>query len=400
MEKIVYKNVPKYKISDIKDKIVLLRVDLNVPTYENEVLNDYKIKVHIETIKNIIKHAKKVILITHLGKTKFKYHPKFKVDILIPILERYLNERIEKLEGKPHKNLKEKIEISKNKLFLMENIRFYEEEQRCEDVFSINIASLGDVYVNDSFGTAHRKHSSTYGVAQFIPYFLGDLFIKEIKTLQQLFISTKSPFSLVLGGTNIKMKMNIIKNFIDNADYFLLGGGVANSALFAQGYDLGMSYVEKRIFEDIQYLMLEIESKNDKIYTPIDVKVSDSMGEDVPALDIKVEGITYGMKVFDIGKKTFEKYTDILKKSRTILWTGPLGVIEHDPFKNSTLEFANFLSTLKNKDIIIGGSATLNFIMENNIPLENIKHLSSGGGAMLKLLAHEKLYSIEALKLR
>lgn len=384
---------------NIKGKRVLIRVDFNVPLDEHgKIINDAQIRMHFPTIEFLQKKGAKIILMTHLGKPHFSVDEKLRLDQLQEHLERTLHRRVYKTNSTVGKEVKDLVgRLQDGEIALLENVRFYEEEKNNDAKFASELAALGDIFVNDSFGTSHRRHASTVGIADFIPAVAGLLLEHELDVLAKLFKNPKQPFTLILGGNKCDVKVNVVKNFLDIADTFLIGGGLANTFLYAQGYEVGMSFYEKEKFEEVQELMLTIESKNEKVLVPEDVKVADSMGENVPVLDIPIEDVEYNMKIFDIGEQTIERYVEIIKNSGTIVWNGPMGAFEHHPFRKGTERIALALAESK-KTTIVGGGETLESLIKFKIPFTDFTHVSTGGGAMLEYLQGHKLPAVEVLQ--
>jgi phosphoglycerate kinase len=383
----------------VKGKNVLVRVDFNVPLDERgDIINDTQIRLHFPTIEYLVEQGAKVILLTHLGKTEFIIKEDLRLDRLRDHLEQTLHKKVIKTDEVIGPNVKKMVdEMKQGEIMLLENIRFYEEEKDNDRTFAKELASLGDIFVNDSFGTSHRRHASTIGIAQFLPAVAGFLLEQELLVLEKLFKTPQKPLTLILGGNKCDVKLNVIKNFLDIADNFLIGGGLANTFLYAQGFEVGMSYYEKDMMEDVQRMMLTIESKDEKVFVPEDVKVADRMGDDVPVADIPVEDVEFGMKIFDIGEKTIDHYVRIVQQSETIIWNGPLGAFEHTVFGKGTQKIAQALAN-HTKTTIVGGGETLEALIKYKIPFSSFTHVSTGGGAMLEFLQGHKLPAVEVLQ--
>ncbi len=387
-------------ISEIKGKKILLRVDFNVPLEENgEIRDDTRIKESLPTIEKLVEEGGKVIILSHLGR------PKGKMDETLRLTK--VAEHLEKLTGKQVKKSSEILGDETEKIIsgmnegdiaMLENIRFSPGEEECEPEFTKKLAGLGEIFINDAFGAAHRKHASTAGIADHLPAYAGLLMEKEITALSPL-LSDKieKPLTVIFGGAKIDTKIGIIKNFLGKADYFLVGGALANTFLAAAGYNVGESLYEKDKIGTARDIMLECEKKKEHFILPHDVVCAEEISEDAETIDIPVEDVIGNMKILDIGKWTTEKYCNILEKSKTVIWNGPLGLSEHTPFQNGTKTIAEFLAK-HDSTSIIGGGDTADAIKKLGIDESGFTHISTGGGACIEFLSGDKLPGIEALK--
>lgn len=387
-------------IPEIKGKKILLRVDFNVPLEENgEVRDDTRIKESLPTIKKLMEEGGRTIIMSHLGR------PKGKVDESLRLTK--VTEHLEKLLKTPVKKSPEILgeetekiiaEMEDGDIAMLENIRFTPEEEECEPEFTKKLAELGDIFINDAFGAAHRKHASTAGLADHLPAHAGLLMEKEIKALSPLLSDEiEKPLTVIFGGAKIDTKIGIIKNFLGKADYFLVGGALANTFLAAAGYNVGESLYEKDKIETARNIMLDCEKRKEHFILPHDVICAEEISEEAQTLDVPVEDVMGDMKILDIGKWTTEKYCDILEKSKTVIWNGPLGLSEHTPFQKGTKTVAEFLA--KHDCVsIIGGGDTADAIKNLGIDESGFTHISTGGGACIEFLSGDKLPGIEALK--
>jgi len=298
--------------------------------------------------------------------------------------------------------LGEKVENSIKKMkdgeiIMLENIRFNKEEEECDKKFIKKLADLGDLFVNEAFGTAHRKHSSTAGLADYLTAYGGFLIEKEIENLSPVIDEPDRPLTMIFGGAKIDTKIDIIKHYIEKADCFLLGGGLANTFLHAAGFNVGQSLYEGEKDEIAREIMLECEKHHEKFILPHDVVVASEVSDNSENVNVPVEDVVGDMKILDIGKWTAEKYCSIIKKSATVIWNGPLGLYEYKPFQKGSYTVADFIAN-HNCTSIIGGGDTADCIKRLNIPIEAFTHISTGGGACIEFLAGKKLPGIEILK--
>lgn len=384
------------ELKEIEGKKILLRVDFNVPlTDTGEVQDDARIVESLPTIKYLQENGSKLIIITHLGRPDGEYKDEFRLTKIAEHLSELLGKPVKKTDTVLEGSVKETInEMTNGEIVMLENVRCRPEEEKCELNFTAELASLGEIFVNDAFGTAHRKHASTWGLAEKLPSYAGFLMAKEIKELSPLLTDEpKRPLTMIFGGAKIDTKIGIIKNFLDKADYFLIGGGLANTFLYAKGYDVGGSLYEKEKIDVAKEIMAACGE--DKLFLPTDVVIAKEI-EDVEVENVKLQNISAEMKILDIGEETAEKYCEIIKKSGTVIWNGPLGLYEHKQFQKGSLAVATALSDADCISII-GGGDTADCVKRFGIPVGKFTHVSTGGGACIEFLSGDKLPGIEAL---
>lgn len=384
------------ELKEIAGKKILLRVDFNVPLTETgEVQDDARMVESLPTIKYLQENGAKLIIITHLGRPDGEYKDEFRLTKIAEHLSKLLGKPVKKTDTVLEGSVKETInEMTNGEIVMLENVRCRPEEEKCELNFTAELASLGEIFVNDAFGTAHRKHASTWGLAEKLPSYAGFLMAKEIKELSPLLTDEpKRPLTMIFGGAKIDTKIGIIKNFLDKADYFLIGGGLANTFLYAKGYDVGGSLYEKEKIDVAQEIIAACGE--DKLFLPTDVVIAKEI-EDVEVENVKLQNISAEMKILDIGEETAEKYCEIIKKSGTVIWNGPLGLYEHKQFQKGSLAVATALSDADCISII-GGGDTADCVKRFGIPVEKFTHVSTGGGACIEFLSGDKLPGIEAL---
>ena len=279
---------------------------------------------------------------------------------------------------------------------MLENTRFHEEEKKNDKNFAKKLASYADLFVSDAFGTVHRAHASTEGVTHHLDSYAGFLIEKEVEALTPLLGKVDRPFVLLLGGAKIDTKIGVIKAYINKADKILLGGGLANTFVAAQGFDVGQSLYEEDKLDVAREIMLEAEKSGCEIILPGGFIVADEIGDNVLTADMEVTGIEANMKMLDIGVRSLNKFAGILEEAKTIIWNGPVGLYEKKPFERGTRELAEILSEVKGKTYL-GGGDTLSALKHFGIKPDKFTHVSTGGGAMLELLEGKKLPGLKVL---
>lgn len=381
--------------SSLKEKNILVRCDFNIPLKRGKILDSSRLIAHLPTICFLEnKGAKKIILISHLGRPEGGFE---KGLILLPVAQ-----KLKSLLGKKNGVTKTKLnsfdayKIS-SRIFLLENIRFFKEEKENKLAFVKKLASLGDIFVMDAFSTAHRIHASVYGIGKILPAYAGLLMEKEISNLSRLTENPKHPFCIIMGGAKILEKINVISNLAKKADYFLLGGGISNAFLKAQGYEIGSSLYEKISISLCQKLLKKYP---EKFILPIDfVAVDASKSSKVVKISFLKKKVKQSFKIVDIGPETIKKFTFYIKRAQTLLWNGPLGVYEKKKFAKGTLKIGRFFSEVSAGvpfGVVGGGDILAALSCEENICA--VDYVSMGGGAMLKYLAGGKLPGLEILK--
>ncbi len=379
----------------ISGKKVLLRVDFNVPMKGEKITDDNRIKAAIPTIKYLLeKDASRVIILTHLGRPK-GHEDEY---CLWPIANRLIE--LLQSSGKYYDCPRDEYRIS-DKVIMLENIRFHPEEEENDPKFTKDLASKGDIFVNDAFGTCHRAHASTVGIAEILPSYAGFLIQEEIKNLEKLLEGHQSPFTVILGGAKIADKLPVIKNLVSRAEDFLIGGAIASTFLAARRHYLGKSLVEKDAFREANTIWQNLmDESNKNIFLPIDVMLSKSIEKPV---DVKIVNVCDLMKdifpeyfVVDIGPKTIDIFATKILQSRTVFWNGNLGVSEVEEFAKGTKKIAENVSKSSAFTVIGGGDTAA---VCNQLHLEkNIDFLSTGGGATLEFLAGKLLPGLKVLK--
>ncbi len=383
---------------DVKGKRVLVRVDFNVPiSKEGEILDEYRILGALPTINYLRENNAKVILMSHLGRPKGK-DDSLKMDPVAKDLEKLGGFKVYKLDDCVGDEVKDFINNKMNfgEVVLLENLRFHKGEEENSPEFAKELASLGDIYVDDAFATAHRVAASTVGITQFLPSVAGLLMEKEIYTLNKLLENPEHPYVAVLGGAKVSDKIGLIKNLIGKVDKLLIGGGMCFTFLKSQGYNIGRSLCEDDKLSVAKELLEEAKAKGTKIVLPVDIVVAREVKEEAYAGIVDIEDIQNDFVGVDIGPRTIKLFENELSNAKTIVWNGPLGVFEIERFANGTYEIAKFIGSLLGVTTVAGGGETVEAFRKSNLQ-EKITHLSTGGGAFLEFLEGKTLPAVEAL---
>lgn len=390
------KTIKDYELSGKK---VLIRVDFNVPIKEGRILDDNRIKESLPTINYAIKNGAKIILMSHLGRIKNEEDKKN--NSLFPIsirLSELLNKKVIFINETRGEMLEQSINSMANgDVLLIENTRFEDIDNKKESSNDKELgkywASLGDIYINDAFGTSHRSHASNVGIASNLPSGIGFLIEKELNNLEFAIKNPKKPFNVILGGAKVSDKIGIISNLIDKVDHILIGGGMAFTFIKALNLPIGRSLLDS---DNIEYAKNLLEKYEDKIILPIDVICSISMLDNSNCRECFITDIKDDEIGLDIGSKTIKIFKDILIDSKTVVWNGPLGMFEQDNYSTGTKAICEILSNINSITILGGGdtaSAAINFGYKNSFT-----HISTGGGASLELLEGKELPGIEIIE--
>jgi phosphoglycerate kinase len=370
---------------DVKNKKVILRLDLNVTIKDNIIADDTRIKKSIPTIKYLLDQGAHVLIMSHLGKVKTESDfETYSLKIVCDYLSNLLNRKIYFVQSYKSEELNNA--LKENDLVMMENTRFADVpnklESNCDMELAKYWASLGDVYINDAFGMTHRKHASNYGISTYIESGYGFLIEEELKGLKPVIDEIQKPFTVIMGGAKVDDKILLIKSLLERCDYLIVGGGIANTFINAEGYSIGKSLYSMDYVEDIRRLLNKYRNK---IYIPVDVTVED--GNNIKILNI--DSINANSIIYDIGPKTIEIYKVIINKSETILLNGTVGLYENPKFRNGTEELLQILSKC-NAIKIAGGGDALTSINELGYA-KSFDFLSTGGGATLDYIANRTL---------
>ncbi|MDD4111173.1 MAG: phosphoglycerate kinase [Clostridia bacterium] len=383
---------------ELKGKRVLLRVDFNVPVDEyGYITDDTRIYQALPTIRYILKQGAKLIVCSHFGRPNGEFNEKYSLFPVAQQLIKYIINKTYFAIDAIGPDAKEKAKnLKPGELLLLENLRFYKEEELDDLYFARELASMADVYINDAFGTVHRKHASIHRIAKLMPENgMGFLMGKEINTVEQALNNPVRPFVAVLGGAKVADKIPIVKNLLNTADQLLIGGAMAYTFLKALGYNVGTSLVDEKSLDIAKEILKEAKDKNKLLLLPKDVAASEIYSPAAEANYFAIDKIPSNYMALDIGPKTIKMFSKIIKKGKTIIWNGPMGVFEYSNFSNGTIKIAQTIA--KNRGLtIVGGGDSVAAI--NAYKLEKkIKHISTGGGASLQLLAGNDLPGLDAL---
>lgn len=383
---------------DLKGKRVLIRVDFNVPLDDKlQVTDDNRIRESLPTIQYALeKGASRVILMSHLGRPKGRPEPSMSLKPAADRLAKLLNRQVVQASDCIGDKARDEIaKAPKDAVVLLENLRFYAQEEKNEPAFAKALSQNGDVFVNDAFGTSHRAHASVAGVTEHLPSAAGFLLEKEIRYLGEAIKSPKKPFVVILGGAKVSDKIGIVENLINKADKILIGGAMAFTFFKAKGMPVGKSRVETDKLDLAREILSKAEAKGVELLLPADNVTVQEFREDAPSR-ISENGMADGWEGVDIGPKTAARYAQILSEARTVIWNGPMGVFEMKPFRSGSLALAQALAKNKQAVTIIGGGDTAACVIGLGLAGE-MSHISTGGGASLEYLEGRALPGIELL---
>ena len=395
------RNLDQLLKENLKDKIIFIRVDLNVPIKDEIVLDETRIERIIPTIKELLEKEPKICLLSHFGRPDGANNSKFSLNKIISSLEKHLKKDILFIENSFEENVKEKLQsLSNNQIALYENTRFHDGEEKNDQDLAMKVAQNADYFVNDALSVSHRSHVSTVGIAKCLPSFSGRYLEKEVLMINKS-LSTNSGERLgIIGGSKISTKLKVLENLTENVDKLFVGGGMANTFLLAKGIKIGKSLCERSMINTANNILLNAERNNCEIVLPIDALVAKDMEKGTSFNETSIEKISSDALILDIGSKTISKITDILQEMSSVIWCGPLGLFELNPFQTGTVSIAREISILtKNKKIIsvAGGGDTVAALSQSNYN-KNFTYISTAGGAFLELLAGEKLPGLEVLR--
>jgi len=381
----------KLTAEKVKDKVVAIRVDFNVPLKNGKVSENTRIVESIPTLKFLIEHgAKRIHILSHLGRPKGLNDPQLSLALVLPELEKQLGETVE---------FRGDFTPGKSMIQLHENVRFYEGEKKNDPAFIQDLLKLeAEVFINDGFAVSHRGHASVIGLASYLPAYPGFLLQKEIDHLTP-FLSHKKMegLTVVVGGAKIETKVKVLEHFAKTADNILVGGALANTFLAAQGHKVGASFYEDDQMEVAQRILKSAEAHGTTIGLPVDVTCGEAM-DSTDTQTVMLEQVSDDMRIFDIGPKTVKNYEAVLNQSQTIIWNGPLGCFEYPAFEAGTKNVLKTIAALKSCQTILGGGDTLDALKKFGVSKSAFTHVSTGGGAMLEFLEGKELPGIEVLK--
>lgn len=389
------------KTLDIKDKTILLRADLNVPKQNNVVTDTTRIDRLKPTIDYLRTQGAKVLILSHFGRPEGEQNPEMSLVFLAPVLEQqwqtpvsFSQQCVGDIAQETAKHVKS------GDVVLLENVRFHKGEKANDETFSKDLAALGDIYVNDAFSASHRAHASTAGIAQHLPSAAGLLMEEELNALSAALETPQKPVLAVTGGSKISTKLGVLENLIERVDYLVLGGGMANTFLAAQGYDMGRSLLEGDMLETARKIMDKAEKIGCEIILPRDVVTVKELKENAEHETVDVDSMASDHMAIDIGPKTIDYITEKVRTSRTVVWNGPMGVFEIKPFDNGTNAVAKIVAeqTQKGECTSIAGGGDTVAALENAESAANFSYISTAGGAFLEWLEGKELPGVKALE--
>lgn len=382
---------------NIKGKRVFCRVDFNVPMDADKVADDTRIRAALPTIEYLAEHGASVILASHMGRPKGQAVEELRLAPVAERLEELLGRKVDYTSEVTGAAVKEKAAaLKEGEILLLENVRFLAGEEKNDDELAKEFAALADVYVNDAFGTAHRAHVSTEGVARHLPSVAGFLIEKELKELGAALSDPARPFAAIIGGAKVKDKIGVIENLLDKVDHLIIGGGLAFTFVKAQGYDIGNSLLEEDKLDLAKSFIDKAKEKGVQFHLPIDAVVADEFSPAANVKTVDIDQIPEGWMALDIGPKTSELYSKIIRDSKLVIWNGPMGVFEMEPFAHGTESVAKALATSENTYSIIGGGDSARAVEHFGLS-QKMNHISTGGGASLEFMEGKDLPGIAAL---
>ncbi|MBI4149892.1 phosphoglycerate kinase [Candidatus Woesearchaeota archaeon] len=383
----------------VTGKRILVRSGFDMPIDEQgNITDDKRIRDTLPTLKFLLEYQAKVIILNHFGRPK-GIEEKYKHDKIAQLLSKYLNTPVKKLDDCVGEHIEQAVMAMKaGDVIMLENVRFHSEEKdkdpNVRDAFGQKLAKLGELYVNEAFSNCHRDHASMTSIPKFLPSVAGFLVQKEIETITKVLKNPKRPFVAIIGGAKLETKIPVIKNLLPKTDKILLGGEMVFTFFKAKGMKIGNSLVDENLLNTVKDFLDEAD---DKILLPSDIVVADKLAPDAKIMVVAADSIPNGYMGADIGNQTVEEYLEVLSAAKTVIWNGPLGVIEIPTFSNGTNEIALALGDMEDTTIVIGGGDTA--VVINKLNLEKkMTHVSTGGGASLALFGGEELPAIKALE--
>jgi phosphoglycerate kinase len=381
---------------DVQGKRVLMRVDFNVPMQDGTITDDKRIRAALPTIKHAIEAGGKVILMSHLGRPKGKPDDAFRLDPVAKRLSELLGQPVQKVDDCIGADVEQAVaKLEPGDVLLLENVRFYAQETDNDPEFAKALAALGDIFVNDAFGTAHRAHASTTGVADYLPAVSGFLMEKELEFLGGAVEDPKRPFVAILGGAKVKDKIAVIESLLNKVDTLIIGGGMAYTFLKAQGYEVGNSLLDGERLEFCRSIMAKAEEKGVELLLPVDVVAAKEYGPDAEHKVVSSREMPADWEGLDIGPETAKRFSAAVKDAGTVVWNGPMGVFEFEAFAKGTLSVAQALADSSAVTIIGGGDSAA--AVEQMGLADKMTHVSTGGGASLEFLEGKVLPGVAAL---
>lgn len=385
---------------DLKGERAVIRVDYNVPLKDGKVTNDARVRASLETINTVLAAGASVVLLSHLGRPKGKYSEEFSLKPVVGVLENLIGKKVKFIpdeEVVSDRVLEEVRELKAGEIALLENTRFVAGEEKNDPEFARKLSSLGDVYINDAFGTAHRAHASNVGIAQNLPSAMGYLVEKEVKYIKNAIENPKRPFVAILGGAKVSDKIGVIDNLLGIVDKIIIVGAMANTFVKAMGCEVGKSLVEDDKLELAKELISRAKENGVDMILPVDFVIAEELKSGVPTEVVAANEIPSDKAAFDIGPESVKKIEDALNGAATVIWNGPCGVFEIDEFAKGTFSVAEALANLKDAITIVGGGDSGAAVEKSGVE-DKISHVSTGGGASLEMLEGKVLPGIDIIE--
>ena len=383
--------------ADLKGKRVLIRVDFNVPLKDGVVTDNTRIKAALPTIKYILDNGASLVVMTHLGRPKGQKNPAFSLAPVAAEFEKLLGKKVTLAPDVIGPEVKKEVEALKpGDVLLLENVRFYAEEEKNDEAFAKELASYGDIYCNDAFGTAHRAHASTEGVSHYLPSYAGFLIEKEVKFMAPVLENPEKPLVAIIGGSKVSSKITVLESLVRTCDTIVIGGGMAYTFDKVLGYKIGKSLVEDDYLETAKNFLEKAEAKGVKVILPVDHLAAAEFSENAAPVAVDGRNIPDDLMGMDTGPKTIEMIKDAIKSAKTVVWNGPMGVFEFEAFSKGTEEVAKALAA-SDAISVVGGGDSVAAINKFGLA-DKISHVSTGGGASLEFLEGKVLPGIKALE--
>jgi phosphoglycerate kinase len=390
-------NKKSVKDIDVKGKVVFCRVDFNVPMKDGQVTDETRIRAALPTIQYLTEQGAKVVLASHLGRPKGQVVEELRLNAVAEKLQELLGKNVVKTDEAYGETVKAEIaKLEEGGVLLLENVRFYPGEEKNDPELAKAFADLADIYVNDAFGAAHRAHASTEGIAKHIPAVAGFLMEKELEVLGKALSNPERPFTAIIGGAKVKDKIGVIENLLNKVDNLIIGGGLAYTFIKALGHDVGNSLLEEDKVDLAKSFLDQAKEKGVNFYMPVDVIVADDFSNDANTQIVSIDSIPSDWEGLDAGPKSREIYADVIKKSKLVIWNGPMGVFELDAFAGGTKAVGEALAEAKDTYSVIGGGDSAAAVEKFGLA-DKMSHISTGGGASLEFMEGKELPGVVAL---
>lgn len=382
---------------DLKGKKVLVRVDFNVPMADGEISDDTRIREALPTIRHLRDQGARIILVSHLGRPKGQVKEELRLDPVAVRLGELLGTEVLKVATSIGEEARQAANsLRDGQVLLLENIRFYPGEEKNDPEFAAELAQLAEIFVGDAFGAAHRAHASTVGVAEHLPAYAGLLMEKEVRMLSRVLAEPQRPFVAIIGGAKVSDKIGVIRNLLKKVDTLIIGGGMANTFLAAQGYAMGASKVEQDKIDLARELLAQAEEANVSLLLPADLVVADAFAPDAASQILQPQqGVPQGWMALDIGPLAREQFAQAIRQAATVVWNGPMGVFEFDAFARGTEAVATALAESNSFSVVGGGDSAAALVKLGKA--QAVDHISTGGGASLEFLEGKELPGIKIL---